>query len=576
MIRKIIKSKISLAVILFAVLASCDQDAFLDEVNPNTITTSTFWNSESQFDQALTTVYGALQFRAISGTLLQHEMILGDIAGTESWYRPFAFRNLTYNNGTYYVTDKWNELYIGIFRANQVIQYAAEAEDAFSEGQRELIEGQARFLRAFYYFQLVHSYGGAVIHTKVAETKEDFAKPFSTIEEVNNSIIIPDLEYAIASLPEQWTGEDVGRATWGAAMSMLGKVYLYDEDWTQAASKFKEVIDSGNYSLTADIMDNFTHENEHNSESIFEVAFSSELNPGAPGDAVDDTPTESGAEATSIAQALGQLNFGAFNTLLPSYYLHELFTADEMDPSDPQNIGRTQSARMSATIVPIDGDGLYYDLPIGERGGWAFGQSAYVKKQTNWYHLANEDGNGRSGINFRHIRLADVYLMYAEAVVNASGDFTTAIEYIDMIRDRAGVKTLAEYMGENGGTFPQLHVSLQVNGSRPYVSASAETVLTHIQRVERPLELCFEGHRWKDLVRWGIVKEVFQELRQEEIWREQNQDILDISGSGVAPLYIRERVRPDFNLSSENYLSEQHDYFPIPTQEIQTNPQIGN
>lgn len=576
MIRKTITSKLTLMLSMIAILVSCNQDDFLDEVNPNTITTSTFWNSESQFDQALTTVYGALQFRAVSGTLLQHEMIMGDIAGTESWYRPFAFRNLTYNNGTYYVTDKWNELYIGIFRANQVIQYAESASDVFTDGQRELIEGQARFLRAFYYFQLNNSYGGAVIHTKIAETKEDFTKPFSSIEEVNSSVIIPDLEYAIASLPEQWTGNDVGRATWGAASSLLGKVYLYNDQWNKAATLFKEVIDSGIYSLTADVMDNFTHENEYNEESIFEVSFSSELNPGAPGDAVDDTSTESGAEATSLAQALGQLNFGAYNTLLPTYYLHELFTSDEMDPNDPQNIGRTQSARMSSTIAPIDGDGLYYQLPIGERGGWAFGQSAYVKKHTNWYHLENEDGNGRSGINFRHIRLADVYLMYAEAIINDSGDYMTAMEYVDMVRDRAGVKTLAEYVSENGGTFPQFHVSAQVNGSRPMVAPSAETIMTHIQRVERPLELCFEGHRWKDLVRWGIVQQVFQELRAEEEWREQNKDVLEISGAGVAPLYIRERVRPDFNLSSVNYSSAQHDYFPIPTQEIQTNDQIGN
>ncbi len=576
MIRNILKSRFNLVLVLTALFISCDQDAFLDEVNPNTITTSTFWNSSTQFEQALTTVYGALQFQSISGAGQIYEMIKGDIAGTESWYRPFAFRNLTYNNGTYYVTDKWNELYIGVFRANQVIQYLGETEASFGAGEKERIEGQARFLRAFFYFQIAHTYGGAVIHTKVAEVKEDFTKPFSSIDEVTNTVIIPDLQFAIENLPELWTGDDIGRATWGAATTMLGKVHLYNQEWSAAADLFKEVIDSGNYSLTPDIMDNFTDENEFNSESIFEVAYSAELNPGANGNIVDDSPTESGAEATAIATELGQLNFGAFNTLLPSYYLHELFTSDELDPNDPQNIGRTQSARMTSSIVPIDGDGLYYQLPIGERGGWAFGQSAYVKKHTNWYHLENEDGNSRSGINFRHIRLADVYLMYAEAVLNANGDVATAMNYIDMIRRRAGVKTLEQYMSENGGTFPQLHISAQVNGSRPLVAPTTETVLTHIQRVERPLELCYEGHRWKDLVRWGIVDEVFSQLRSEEIWREQNQDILEIQGQGVAPLFIRERVRPDFNLAVDNYTPEQHDYLPIPTQEIQTNDEIGN
>ena len=160
---------------------------------------------------------------------------------------------------------------------------------------------------------------------------------------------------------------------------------------------------------------------------------------------------------------------------------------------------------MSASICPINGETLFYNLPIGERGGWAFGQSAYFKKHTNWYWKDAEDTNRRSGINFRHIRLADVYLMYAEAIIESSGDFETAIDYIDQIRERSGVVTLRKYVERNNGTFPQLHISIQVHGSLPQVEPSAESIMTHLKLVERPLELCFEGHRWKDLVRWDMV-----------------------------------------------------------------------
>lgn len=554
----------------------CGEDDFLELTNPNAITTATFWKSEDHFNSALTTVYGALQFQAVSGSLLQHEMILGDIAGSESWYRPTTFRNLTYNDGTYYVTDKWDQLYIGIFRANQVIQNIETADESiFAEGSKESIEAQARFLRAFFYFQLAHTYGGAVMHTRVAETNEDLHKPFESIEKVTTEIILPDLEFAKANLPEIWTGDDLGRATWGAATSMLGKVHLYDENWTEAANQFKEVIDAGIYSLTADIMDNFRHDTEFNSESIFEVAYSAELNPGANGDAVDNSPWETGAEASALARALGQLNFGAFNTLLPTYYLHELFINDEIDLNNPINDGNMFSKRMNSSIVPRNGEGLYYNLPIGEKAGWGFGQTAYVKKHTNWYHLNAEDGNSRSGINFRHIRLADVYLMYAEAIIEANGDATTAIQYIDMLRSRSGVITLQQYMNDNGGQFPQLHRSRQVNGPNPtMVDPTPENVMTHIRRVERPLELCFEGHRWKDLVRWGIVSEVFDELRVEEAWRETFAPLLNLNAGGTPPLFIVERIRPDFLLAAQNYNSEQHDYFPIPTQELQNNPMV--
>lgn len=556
----------------------CNEDQFLDQVNPNAITTDTFWETERHFNAGLTTVYGALQFQAVSGGLLQHEFMRGDIAGTESWYRPFAFRNLTFNDGTYYVTDKWNELYVGIFRANQVIQYIQTADDSQFSGNSKLeIEAQARFLRAFFYFQVAHTYDGAVIHTEVAEENSDLSKPFSTINEVTTNVIIPDLEFAQTNLPTEWNDANTGRVTWGSAKSLLGKVHLYNQNWSEAANLFLEVINSGIYSLTPDIMDNFTHENEFNSESIFEVGYSAELNPGVNGAVVDDNPFESGAEASTLATAVGQLSFGAFNTVLPSYYLHELFWYDEVDPTNPiNNSSNLQSKRMTASIVPINGEGLYYGLEINENPGWGFGQSAYVKKHSNWYHLSAEDGNNRSGINFRHIRLADVYLMYAEAVIEATGDYTTAIEYIDMVRRRAGVKTIQQYLDENTNMFPQLHVSIQVHGSQPMVAPSAETVMTHIRKVERPLELCFEGHRWKDLVRWGIVEEVFSDLRQDEEWRQNNLDMLNISGNGVAPLFIRERIRPDFFLANQNYSPSQHNYLPIPTGEVQTNDNLNN
>lgn len=570
--------KLFLALLFFAALGltSCEQE-FLTKVNPNAVTTDTFWKTDRQFNSALTTVYGALQFQSVSGGEYQYEMIRGDIAGTESWYRPTAFRNLTFNDGTYYVTDKWNELYIGIFRANQVIENLTTADPTiFVNKSAEVIEAEARFLRAFFYFQVAYTYGGAVMHTEVARTQDDFNKPFSSIEEVSTNIIIPDLQFAKENLPANWTGENIGRASWGAATSMLGKIYLYQEKWAEAAAEFKEVIDSDIYSLTADIMDNFTDLNEFNSESIFEVAYSDDLNPGVPGAAVDDNPFASGAEASALARAIGQLNFGGFNTLLASYYLHELYINDEVDTLSPVNDGNLHSKRMTASIAPRNGEGMYYNLPFGERAGWGFGQSAYVKKHSNWFDMDSEDVMSRSGINFRHIRLADVYLMYAEAALNANGDVASALTYIDMVRSRAGVKTLQQYMDENGGSFPQLHISKQVHETQPLVAATAENVLTHIQKVERPLELSFEGHRWKDLVRWGIVKEVFDELRADEVWREENKSQLALTAGGVEPLLIVERIRPDFFLASQNYVSESHDYLPIPTQELQTNTLIGD
>lgn len=562
------------------VLSGCD----LDVENPNAITQETFWRTSSDFDAALTAVYGALQFQGVSGSGLAFEMLLGDEAGTEDFYRQIEFATLSFGDASEQVVNKWNELYIGIYRANQVLEQLPINIDVFDDPEEAIsIEAQARFLRAFFHFQIAHTYGGAVIRTSIP-TEDEINAPFSTIEEVTNQVIIPDLVFAKENLPEVWPSTELGRITWGAATSLLGKTYLYSEQWEQAANEFREVIDSNLYSLAPNNLDNFSHLTEFNSESILETPYSVEFNPGANGNIVDNNTFETGAEANGIARSIGQLQFGAFNVVLPTYYLHELFVRDEIDMNNPINDGNTQSKRMGASIVPVNGDGLYYGLPINDRPGWVFGQSSYTKKYSNWYHLENEDGNDRSEINFRHIRLADVYLMYAEAVLEANGDVDTAIEFIDRIRRRAGVITLSQYINDNGG-FPQFHISEEVNGAQPLVAASVATVMTHIRRVERPLELCFEGHRWKDLVRWGIAGDVLNDLLQDETWRIQNQSgILDVivnpnipgSGAGVAPLFIREKVRPDFGQASQNYNSAIHDYFPIPALELQTNDQIGN
>ena len=381
---------------------ACDEDSFLEEVNPNAITTDTFWQSERQFNSALTTVYGALQFQSISGGELIYEMVMGDIAGTESWYRPNVFRNLTFNDGVYHVTDKWNELYVGIFRANQVIQYIQDADDSlFTENAKAEIEAQAKFLRAFFYFQLANTYGGGVIHDKVAETKEELSKPFSTISEINAAIIIPDLEFAMNNLPQTWDSKNTGRATWGAATSLLGKVHLYNKDWPTAAGLFKKVIDSKVYSLTKNISDNFQHENEFNSESIFDVNYSFDLAPGVNGAAVDDTPWQTSGESSTIASEVGQINYGGFNTLLASYNLHELLVYDEVDANNSINNGNIESRRMNSTIAVRNMEGQYYGFDFADVRGFGFGQSAYVKKHSNWYHLSSEPANSRSGINFR-------------------------------------------------------------------------------------------------------------------------------------------------------------------------------
>ncbi|WNH11947.1 RagB/SusD family nutrient uptake outer membrane protein [Thalassobellus suaedae] len=574
MIHFIIKPKVlAMAVITCCMLSftSCSEEEFLTVNNPNSITDATFWKTSTQFNNALNAVYGAMQFQAISGSGLSQEIIRADIADTYSFFgRWNIFRQLTYTDNSEQLVNKWNQLYIGIFRANQVINNIEIADSSiFKENEKESILAQAKCLRAFFYFELVHTYGQAVIHTEVSAA--NLNKPTSTIEEVNDQVIIPDLNYARLNLPKIWTdSKDLGRVTSGTATSLRGKVYLYDQQWGLAANDFKEVIDSNVYALTPEALDNFTDQNEFNSESILEVAYSATANPGANGANVDDTPFVSGAESNAVASNYASIGFGGFNTVVANLYLHELFTNDEIDATNPINTDNVHSRRLSASICPKDFEGLYFGVDNTDRNVHTYrglGLTALVKKYTNWYQGTSEIPLNRSGINFRHIRLADVYLMYAEAVLNENSNVGEAIKYIDLVRKRAGVKTIQQYLDANANTFPQLHISEQVHGTQPMVAPTKENIMTHIQMVERPLELCFEGQRWRDLVRWGMVKNTLTTMGDDLKWRRDNLATI----LNQPPLFIEGSVNLLSLIGIEKYNAAEHDYFYLPAAEQQSN-----
>lgn len=601
----------TIALCFSALLFTSCEDELLDQSNPNAITTDTFWQTKADFEKAQNAMYSALQFHNVSGGGIVMNMMRSDLAGSESWYAIHsAFSNMQWTNAHDFVVNHWSNLYTGIYRANQVIYYT-EATDVLTEGEKDLILAQARFVRAICYFWLSNSYGDAVLHDQLVFDDVELHKGLSSREDIV-AFIISDLEYAMTHLPKKWEDSgDLGRATWGAATALLGKVYLYDKAWNKAAQYFKMVIDEaddkGLYALVDDYMSNFTTEGEFNSESIFEVAFSDNYKVGTPGDRQDDVGDVAGSEATAIAGNFSSIYAGGYNTCLPTYWLQELYiVGDSMDVSNPSNLGRFVSQRTYASVVVLnerdgnanwDTDETYYNAPLVDKvdengdeikakANMAFGQGAKVKKYTNWYKSNAEDSENaaRTGINFRHIRLADVYLMYAEAVLEDAGNTSEALKYVEKVRERAGVLSLQHYIDNMGG-IPQLHISRYANNlaSHPVEALSAETLLRHIRMVERPLELAFEGHRWYDLVRWGIVKDVITTNAADELRLTDKMMYFDEAEAKMKmkpevertyPFYLIERVRPDWQKPLSNYSSAEHDYLPIPNLESQSNKNL--
>jgi len=521
------------AIIITIFLPSCDE--FLDEQNPNAITDNSFWVSETDFTKGLMATYKTLQSSYVMGG---GNATAGNVNTDIVYPNPWGSDHIELNN--YSVSDvnavvvnKWHQLYTGIFRANQILENLSSSK--LSSDFNKSIEAETRFLRGVYYFWLFSNYnkGSIIIHTSIPKTTEDYNKPLAKREEVL-SLIIEDLKFAQNNLPRTRPNTELGRATWGSATAKLGKLYLYEGNLSEAKEEFKKIIDSGLYSLTPDISWNFDLEHEHNTESIFEVNFSMTTNP---------------VQTTNRAAEIAPQEAGGNRSIEPSYYFIELCKSDKIDPLDPRNQGQIYSQRALASIC-FKGDGQVFYQRSTTEYPFIVGQEAHIKKFQNWT-WPQERSDGRSGINERVIRLADVYLMYAEILLRTTNDVSEAIDYVNLVRKRSGVLELKA------------------------IDFNSTELLKHIMRVERPLELFAEGHmiRWQDLKRWGITKEVLLEISNmkfrsfpDGIRIATQEDLTDPNAD----------IRVQFTTSFQNYDSAIDDYFPIPNQEVITNEQIFN
>ena len=535
-----------LAIGIFFV-SSCEKD-FLNLENPNDLSAASFWSSEDEVQQGLVATYGALQLNGLLGGTAAVELpVRSDVGRPNNWNaNAIGLNKLTFNDNTNIVRLRWRDNYIGIYRANQVLANLNSVE--MDDAVRVQIEAEARFLRAFFYNSLYRGYNGGsvIIHTSVPEMRADFYKKPSPAADVY-ALILADLEFAYQNLPKTYDDSaDLGRATWGAATAMLGKLHINEHNYEGAKSYFKEIIDSNLYALTANIGDNFDEANEMNSESIFEVAFSIDAKPGTSYGAADG-PT--GSEATNRSRALATPPGGGYRTVMPSYYLTMLFKNDVMDMTNPINATRTGTAnysvRASTSIAIADDD----NTTLYQRTSFAGGQynnneASYLKKFQNWL-LERESDQSISGINERVVRYSDVMLLYAECLIQTNGLYADAMALVNEIRSRAGVVPLDE------------------------TAYDADSLMEHIMWVERPLELMFEGHdiRWEDLTRWGKIKEQYDRLADKTY-------VIDtkVLYEYDATIHGSLNQIKEFVEAAGIYSPEAHDYFPIPSTELNSNP----
>ena len=446
-----------LSLLLLVGATSCTD--VLDRTPQGEYTLENFFQNEEQAVQSVNAVYNQLRqwqthvFAYIGMTdIVSDDSDKGSIASDGFFLQEIdQFTYTPTNNGP---SGVWGGYFTGVFRANLAINNLPEVPE-MDEDLRARLIGEASFLRAYYYFNLVRWFGGVPLILEPFPS--DFQIPRAPVDEVYAQIE-SDLQTAIGSLPERYTGADVGRATSGAARSMLAKVALTRGNYQQAADLALEVINSGRYELYPSFSELFTQAGENSSESIFEVqAAAFEIGGG-------------GSQYNEVQGVRGTPNLGwGFNK--PSDDLIASF-----ETGDPR---RDATILYVGEVLP-DGSGIVEGDPNIE--GERFNQKAFVTEHPG--------GNGNGPGNIRVLRYADLLLIAAEAL-NELNRPEEALTYLNMVRERA-----------RGGS-----------NVLPDVTTTDQAELRQAIWHERRSELALEQHRWFDLVRTNRSFEVMKPLR---------------------------------------------------------------
>lgn len=459
--------KFALLSIVCLLASACGED-FL-ELEPRGIELETnFYQTQEEIFQALVSTYDVLQWGGTQNAWTMKTGLLNAASddcfagGSNDSDQPswVAYDNFTLDPFLGPQAGLWSKSYQGIYRANLTIQKVQESEVVTSEFKARTI-AEAKFLRAYFYFDLVRFFGNAPLikdilgadviyeQTQVG-TDALYAQIEQDLNDARNTFELPE------TVP---TGE-LGRITQGAVKALLGKVILYQNNQArmqEAATLFEEVINSGIYALESNFGNIFSPNNEFGIESIFEIVHSGNQR-GGWGNFVNGTEGNYNTQFCGMRDYVGP-TYATGWSFCP--VTNKLVEEMQNDPRFPHTIidGNALKAQGAAYTEGYQNT----DFFIRKYAGLQENSAADGEPALNW------------GNNEIEIRLADVMLMAAEAFTLAGNDEKGKL-YVNQVRDRVGLQ--------------------------PFTSFTGDQLLTAIYK-ERQLELATEGHRFFDLVRTG-------------------------------------------------------------------------
>ena len=446
--------KITFAFIALIVIASCSDDFV--EVESNNENSEDYFNSEEDYQQALIAAYDLLQstyLNVMLGEIASDNTLAGgenanDVPGIQE------VDDMIHTPINEQLRNIWQWMYAGVNRANYILEF----QDKTDFAGKEAVLAQAKFLRAYYYFELVKWFGDVPF---AVDRRIQFGDQYSIPRTPKSDIYAQmeeDLIYASANLP--YVQSQTGRITKGAAQALLGKVYLYQDKFDLAAIVLEDVIDNGPYDLLQDYSTMFENDNENNIESVFEVQYSDEE--GAGFGCLQCSEGNVAVGFNGIRNYNGPVFESGFSFNVPTQEV-----VDEFEEGD----NRLETAILDIEAWAADTGATY---GTGNEHTGYFNRK-YISRQGD---LNTGDANLTNPNNYRSIRFADVLLMAAEALNRGNINDDRAEMYLNRVRERA--------FGDTSHN----------------VSASG-AALTEAIYHERRVELVGEGHRFFDLVRTG-------------------------------------------------------------------------
>jgi hypothetical protein len=444
------KSKFILYSFFILAAASCNKD-FLEIPPETSVTTPIFFKSEEDFIQAINGTYAVLR------SLYRNAYVMGEMRSDNTHYiikindrggqnvEKEQIADFLNDGNNRYGNEKWNACYSIIARANEILARIDDIQ--FSEASKNNIKGQAHFLRAFAYFELVQYFGDLPLHLVPVTGQADAALPKTPKAGIYDQIM-KDAQTAAGFLPGK-PAQEPGRVTSGSAKTLMGYVHMTLKQYVQAETVLKEVTTMG-YGLLADYAAVFTLANKNSVESIFEVQYMQGTQGVQNSIIYDFLPS-----LTDMAQLPGAVTgnnaaTGGWNT--PS---EDLIAAYE--PNDKRK-------NVSIAFYNNGTQNIPYIVK-------------YLHSHANFNNLDD---------NWPVYRYADVLLLLAEAA-NEQNKTTEALGYLNNTFGVASIRGRA--------------------GLAPVTTTNQATLRTIIEK-ERRLELAFENHRWLDLVRTGRAVQV--------------------------------------------------------------------